>query len=460
MARVQQSQTQDSFWRGILQRPSPRSRPSGYVLEALNVSFRGGAVEGRPGLRPYHGAPFSEHVRGMGFHVDVNGAPTLLVGTQDGKIHRCFEGGDPETLSLEYLPLVDQTRVEPERVNFLSLSGGLITTFIYDGVNQNLKYGGANPGDPTSFDKLTKMGLPVGPNVSTPSNAAPGVSEVGSHLFLMTLNSEHHEGEPGNFESRRDVNIEFTAFADLTFPSPVRGTGANQFDDPQVTTWKLYATAKGGGTFRFVDEADIGVAIHFNITDTTLQERNPVEQFVNGPPPAPAVAMCEHRGQLAAVFLDDENLVRFSYLDKDYMVPEGWPSDYVQPVAHGDGDRIRSLASLQEWMVAFKEQGAFGITGDQFEDYKVVPILAAGGGKHIGIGCYAPGTVLQVENALMFAGRDGIYKISRFASADGGITPERLSGAIDSLYSATRFSLGSACVFDRNHRQFIFFGHG
>lgn len=457
MQRAQQSQTQDSFWRGILQRPSPRSRPAGYVLEALNVSFRGGTPEGRPGLRPYHGAPFSEHVRGMGFHVDHNGHPVLLVACQDGKVQRCVEGGDPETLALTNLPTTEQTRVEPDRVSFLSLSGGLITTFIYDGINTNLKYGGQDPADSTKDDLLTKMGLPQAPNVATPSTAGAGVSNVGTHLFLMTLNSPHHEGEPGNFESRREVTIALAAFADLTFPSPVQGV---DFDDPQVTTWKLYGTTAGGGTFFFVNEADIGVDIHFNVTDLVLGVRNPVEQFVNNAPPAPAVCMAEHRGQLAAVFSDDLNLVRFSYMDQDFMVPEGWPEDYVQPVAHGDGDRITALASLQEWLVVFKQQGAFGITGDSFDDYKVVPVLSAGGGKHVGLGTNAPGCVLQVENMVMFSSRDGIYKISRFASASGGIEPERLSGAIDALYAAVRFGLGSACVFDRNHRQFIFFGHG
>jgi len=240
----------------------------------------------------------------------------------------------------------------------------------------------------------------------------------------------------------------------------VRGTAADEFDDPQVTTWRAYMTVAGGSAFRFVDEADIGVDIVVDLTDTALAERDPVEFFVNDPPVGPAIALAEHRGQLAGVFAADRNIVRFSSLDPEYMVPEGWPEDFVQPVAHSDGDELTTLASLNEWLLCFKNNAAFAIVGDTFEEYIVVPVLAAAGGKRIGIGCFSPGTVLQVENALMFVSRDGIYKIDRYASPSGGITAERLSGPIDDLFAAAKFSLSGATFFDRIHRLFGHLGHG
>lgn len=447
MARQQHSQTQDGFWRGILQRQTPREQSAGYVQEALNVVFRGGAPQSRPGLRPFHGAVFSAPIRGLGFHVDSDGVPTLLVAA-GAAIQRCIENGDPETLTLTNLPAVHQTRIEPERVSFLSLSGGLETTFIYDGVNQNLKYDGT---------RLTQMGIPVAPFPATEGvHSGGGLVPAGKRQYKLTLCSEHHEG------SSNDAFLEVSTggSAKYTVPSPVRGVGVNEFDDPQVNKWRLYSTEAGGGNYFFVDESDIGTGIEVNVSDDTLSARNALEQFVNDPPPAPAMALTEHRGQLAGVFVDDLNLVRFSYMDQNYMVPEGWPQDYVQPVAHGDGDQLKALSSMHEWLVCFKEQATFAIAGEAFDEYKVVPVLAAGGGKHIGIGCYAQGTVLQVENAIMFASRDGIYKISRFASAVGGIDAERLSGAIDDLYAAAKFSLGATCFFDRNNRVFVFLGHG
>jgi hypothetical protein len=430
----------------MLQRQTPREQSAGYTPEALNVVFRGGAPQSRPGLRPFHGASFASPIRGLGFHIDADGVPTLLVAA-GALIQKCIENGDPETLVMTNLPAGDQTRTEPERVSFLSLSGGLETTFIYDGVNQNLKYDGT---------RLTKMGFVVAPFPATEGTHGTGTVPAGTRQLKLTLLSEHHEGSAND----AFLTVVTTANKKYTVPSPVRGTGANQFDDPQVNKWRLYSTIAGGGTYFFVNEADIGVGIEVNLTDDALGARNSLEQFANNPPPAPATAMTEHRGQLAAVFADDLNLVRFSYMDQNYMVPEGWPEDYVQPVAHGDGDQLKALASMHEWLVCFKEQATYAIAGEAFDEYKVVPVLSAGGGRHIGIGCYAPGTVLAVENAIMFASRDGIYKISRFASAVGGIEAERLSGAIDDLYAAAKFSLGSSCFFDRNNRVFVFLGHG
>jgi len=445
---MRQEQTQDGFWRGILQRETPRGRSAGYVPEGLNLVFRGGIPSGRPALRPFHGERFAAPIRGMGFHVRADGSAELLVAAGT-VIQTCFEGGDPETVVMTNLPAANQTRVEPEIVTFLSLSGGLETTFIFDGVNENLKWDDTN---------LTVMGLPVAPIPDAPVSVLTAglINRAGKRLYKITLNSEHHEGPPT--DSFRDVTC--AANKQYTFVSPVRGVGVNEFDDPQVLTWKLYGTIAGGGAYLFIGEADIGTSIIVNLSDDTLGVRDPLAEFVNFKPPAPAVAMAEHRGQLAAVFIDDLGLVRFSFYDEDYMVPEGWPENYVQPVAHGDGDRIAALASNQEWLMVLKTNGTFAISGESFEDYRVVPVLAAGGGKHIGIGCYAAGTVLCVENAIMFASRDGIYKVDRFATATGGIQADRLSGAIDNLYTAAKFSLGATCFFDRTHRVFCFLGHG
>ena len=449
MARRQQSQTQDGFWRGMLQRQTPRGRSAGYAPEALNVVFRGGVPQSRPGLRPYHGAPFSAAIRGLGFHVDDNGVPILLVAAGT-TIQTCVEGGDPETLVMTSLPVADQWRTTPERVSFLSLSGGLNATFVYDGVNQNLKYDG---------EKLTKMGIQVAPVLGLPGTQSSGNVTEGTRSYKATLKNARHEG------AANDTPLVVTVLAGVgaqkyTIPSPVRGASAAQFDDPQVTHWRLFGTTAAVGSYFYIGEAAIGTGIEVNITDTLLGVKNVLEQFANEPPPAPAMALTEHRGQLAGVFTDDLNLVRFSNMDQNYMVPEGWPEDYVQPIAHGDGDTIKALGSMHEWLVCFKEQGTYAISGDKFSEYTVVPVLSAGGGRHMGIGCYAQGTVLQAENAIMFASRDGIYKISRFAGATGGIEADRMSGAIDDLYAAAKFSLGATCFFDRNNRVFVFLGHG
>lgn len=428
----------------MLQRQSPRSQAAGFIREALNVDFIGGVPGSRPGLVPFHGADFPEELVGHAFHRNSDGSVILLLGGASGALYSLLEGSDPVLLSLTTLPVVDQTRVAVPLVNFLSASGGLNQTFIYDGVNQNLKFGSG---------VLSKMGItaPPTPLAATTPNVV-GNNTEGVHLLKMTLNSPTHESDL----SANALSVTVTA-ANKSFviPSPVQGV---DYDDPQVTKWKLYETIKGGGTFFFVDEADITVDITVSVKDVVLQNQGTAETLVNGPPLGPFVALTEHRAQLAGVYALDRGLVRFSNLDRDYMVPEGWPKAFVQPVAHGDGDRLTALASLHEWLVCFKENATYGITGQEFSEYEVKPVLASGASRQ-GIGCANPGTVLQVENSVLFAARDGLYRIDRFQGTSSLIA-DRLTGAIDDLYGAYIFSLGAATSFDRKKRVMQYWGHG
>ena len=452
------SQTFDSYWRGILQRKSPRGQDAGFLDEALNVAFRGGAIQSRPGIRPFNAATFSGIVRGMGWHVKTDGTRELLVAAGTA-LQRCSIAGDPIDIPLTNLPLYNQTRSFVTKVHFLSLSGGTNTTFIYDGVNCNVKWDG---------ELLSKMGLPDG---TTPTQTADnaGNIEKGTRTYVITLLSPYHEGDISLVSY--EVTLTTNGHA-LTFASPVQtpdavGSAAtiqaaaalNQYDDPQVTRWRLWRTFAADATLSFIGEADIGVDIIDNVSDETLLGSDVVEQLVNsGPGPvsvgSPIVAMVEHRGQLVAVFANDLSLLHFSNFDPDYMVPEGWPRNFVQPVSHGDGDVITALRSFNEWCVVFKQNSSHAIIGDAFKDYKIVPMLA--GGTRQGIGCGFPGSVLQIENAVFFASRDGIYRIDR----TGELTAVRMTTNIDDLYAAANFSLGSAAFFDRKKRIFVFLGHG
>lgn len=437
------SQTQDTYFRGILQRRSPREQSAGFLNEALNVACVGGVLTSRPGLRPFNMVEFAAPVRGHAWHVREDGSRVMLIAAGT-KIYSCVEGGDPVELILTGMPTDERTRVEPEHVYFLSLSAGTNTTFIYDGVNPNLKFDGT---------AISRMGIKT-PTVAAVTNLhISGNINTGLHKYVRTLVTPHHESSPS------EVPTEVTATAPSKFKA-LTPVDTVDYDNPAVTKWRLYGTVAGGSAFRFIDEADIGVDITINLTDATLGTRDPVEFFVNDPPPAPAVALAEHRGQLAGVFSDDTNLIRFSNLDPDFMVPEGWPEDFVQPVAHSDGDELTALISLDEWLVAFKLNATYAIVGSSFEEYKVVPVVAAAGGKRIGMGVNSIDMVLQVENAIMFVTRDGIYRASRYENANGGITPDRVSGPIDDLVTAAKFSLGGGAFFDRNHRLVAFLGHG
>lgn len=443
------AQTQDTYFRGILAREHPRKHQAGYLREALNVYVPGGILAGRPGLRPIHAIPFPDPIRGHGWHVYEDGTRELIVAAGE-KLYRLLPGADPVELLLTSMPDDEQTRATPLKVNFLSISGGQNLTFIYDGLNPNLKYDGVT-------QALTRVGIktmlmPPGAPVIA-AGVAPNCIEAGKRDYKWTLSSPWHESDL----NENPLTVTNTTCQTNTFSSP---TDPANYNDPQVTKWSLYRTNASRGSYRFIGTADIGNDITDTTSDAVLEGRTPAEELVNTPPPHPFSALAEHRGQLAAVMIDDLSLVRFSNQHPDYMVPEGWPDDNEIPVAHGDGDRLAALSSMHEWLVAFKEVGTWAIAGEVFEEYKPVPVLAAGGGHRIGIGCFAPGSVIAVENAIMFASRDGVYRIERYESGTGGIHAVRLSGAIDQLYAALDFSLGSSAAFDRKRRVFMWWGFG
>lgn len=370
-------------------------------------------------------------------------------------IQRCIFGGDPETLSLSQLPLYNQTRVEQQKVNFVSLSGGPNTTFIFDGVNANLKWDGIG---------LTKMGVPNGPTPAEPS-IDPGAISPGTRQYVITLRSASSEHEGDISVIKRTVTTTTNHMA--TFPSPVQtpdavGSAAtiaaaaanNQYDDPQVGTWLLWRTTKDGAAYRFIAEADIGVDIADNVTDEQLNGSDPVEELRNGPPQAPIVALVEHRNQMVAIMSDDRSTLRFSNFDPEYMVPEGWPRNYAQPVAPGDGDEVTALRSLGEWCVVFKNNASYALVGEGYKEYKIVPLIAGGGRQ--GVGTAFPGSVFQADNAVFFASRDGFYRIDR----EGQLSANRLSNAIDDLYSAVNFTLTSSAFYDRKRRLIVWLAHG
>lgn len=433
----------------MLQRHSSAAQSQGWQNELLNWRIQGGVPVSRPGIRPFTGAAFPAVIRGQAFHGNADGTFQLLVACANGKLYRCFQGGDPIELSMAGLPVAEQTRVDTEIVNFVSISGGKNATIIYDGVNPNLKWDGVI---------LSRVGIVIPQPPGAPTEAA-GLIEDGTRNYVLTLVSPYFESSPSN-ESAGDGNnyrvVTQTVNKKQTFPSPVPGT---DYDDPQVTMWRLWRTTRGGAELKFINEADIGSTIEDNVPDANMIGRDPVEELVSDPPPSFAVCVCEHRGQLVGVFADDTNILRFTAVDPDYMVTEGWPRNFTQPVAHGDGDEIKAIASFFDWLIVFKNNAAYAVIGENFDAYTVVPILASANTRQ-GIGCYAPGSIRQVENELQWASRDGIYSISRFSDPSGGLKATRISGPIDDLYTAAKFSLGSSSFSERKKRYASFNGHG
>ncbi len=427
----------DGWWRGILQRKSSRQQSPGYVDEAVNIVFIGGVPQSRPGIRPFNGQACSGPIRGMGWHVDSAGVQELLVAAGTD-IQHALPGQDWTTAPLTNLPTADRTRTEPTKAHFLSLSGGAPATIIYDGVNPNLMW---------SEGQLIGLGFRRGLDLAAPTTVGGGNISAGQRSYVMTLVSPTHEGDP----SLNPVLVTNGVNEKNTFTSPT----TLAIDDPQVTQWALYGTVKGGADYFFIDQADIGVDITDNLTDAQKRGSTPLEELRNAKPRGPFKCMAEHRGQVVGVYASNPNVVNFSNFDQQYMVPEGWPGDWEREVAPGDGDEITALVSFWEYLVVFKRNGAWAF-GGTWPDLQLAPILAAGGGHRIGIGVTGPGIIVQIENEVIFGSRDGVYKLER----GNGVQAVRVSGAIDDLYAAARFSLGVSASFDRKRRMLMFWMHG
>jgi hypothetical protein len=441
-------QSYDGYQRGMLARNGPRVAPRGFIRGALNVCFPAGRIRSRPGLAPAHGAAFPAPVRGMGVHIRTDASRDYLVAS-GAAMYRMPLYGDPILLSLAALPSTQNTRVDPTGgVRFLSLSGADSVTFIYDGVNPTIKWTGST---------LTKMGLPTptAPAIPTPT----GGTSIGAGIrdYYRTLKTAYHESDVS--EARR---VQQVGAGGQIFTSPVNGV---DYDDPQVTKWALYRTQAGGAKPFFIGEADLGLTITDNQTDEAMGDLYPADQLGNQPPDSTPfsglfIALVEHQSLVFGVDSFDRSLVRFSSGTDMYMVPEGWPEIRTIPIAHGDGDEITALASFFDWLVVFKQLSTWAIIGNLDVGYTVVPVLAASGGRRLGIGCIAADAVLHLENELIFPSRDGFYLIERFAGVQAGIAAKKISDPIDSIYNCANFSLGAAALYDRQKQVYCFMGHG
>jgi hypothetical protein len=434
-------QTFDLETRGILNRNTARAVPPNYVKEALNLVAQHGRWRSRAGIRPFTGAKSAGIIRGAAYHYRSDGSRDVLTAA-GATIQRNPPFGDPVTLPLTSLPATEQTRVDPTAgVRFLSISGTDALTFIYDGVNPNLKWAGT---------VLTRVGIVPPTAPAAPTNIAGSVNP-GQRKYVRTLWSPYHESNPSD-----SITVTQVGTGGKRFTSPVQGV---DFDDPQVTAWKLYATVAGGARFFFVGKADLGIVIDHTVADNALGP-TALEELVNETPDAKIVSAVEHNGRVFAVFANDRNVVRFCHGTGDYIAPEGWPLGNSLPVAHGDGDEIQLLVSFFEWLVVFKKRGTFSITGNINDGFQIKPVIAAGGALRTGIGCVAAGGVIHLENEIAFPSRDGFYVIERANSLTGGLQSTKISDAIDGIYRCTNFARGSAATYDRTRRIYTFWAHG
>lgn len=446
------SQTYDGYSRGQLSRAHPRRTSPAYDRELFNLIPEGGVRRSRPAVRPYAAASLfgdPNRIAGLGWHVTTAGTRELLIvnGVAADNIRRVRPFQAPEELVTPAL------RSAIDRAFVLNLSGGANLTFLYDGVNPNLKYDGTS---------LTKMGIAAAATPDVPTTdtlASSSALRNGRRKYVYTYASAYHEGNPTPVGQAREVVLADAGNSitqRATFTAPDAGT----IGDSQVTTVKLYRTIDEGEDYFFVTSGAPGATLTDDVSDEALIESQALEEFVNAEPPGPFVALVEHRGQLVGIATDDRGVIRHSYYDPEYMVPEGWPSQWVTPVQPGDSDQLTALASFHEWLVVGKGRSLHTLRGT-WPDYEVAPLEITGVGDRAGIGVGHQGCFIHAGNTLLAITRAGVLAIERADTGHGvDLSARRLTGAINDVWRTLDYEQVVGGVFDRRRQTVFFFVRG
>lgn len=443
-------QSFDGYARGMLARLHPRRTPPGYDQELLNLIPVGGVRRSRPAVRPYATntvTSSADGLIGLGWHLSTTGTRELLVvdANQASKLYRVKPYQAVEDL---LLPASVGSRVQAARAFVLNLSGGANLSFLYDGVNANLKYDGT---------VLSKMGIAAGATPGAPSSdtlASATALTNGTRKYVYTYASAYHEGNPTPVGQAREVTLadggnSITQRSTFTLPS------TSTIADDQVTSVKLYRTIKDGEDYFYVGSGVPSATLTDDVSDEALIESRALEEFINAEPPGPFVALVEHRGQLVGIATDDRGVLHHSYFDPEYMVPEGWPAQWVTPVRPGDSDTCNALASFHEWLIVGKGNSFHKLTGT-WPEYEVSPLEIAGA-TDAGIGVAHQGCFVHAGNILLALTREGLIGIERYGGEQTDLRARRLSGPINDLWNTLDYQHVVGGVFDRRRQTVMFF---
>lgn len=444
-------QEQTNPWFGIYQAGTPPpalNRQFSILLH--NVILKNGMPHTRPGLRRLNGELAGDGARvvyGMAVYRGDSDRLILACGTKLQTI-TLPSGGDPIDIPTN-LPPGFPARTGARTV-FAQLGEQL---FICNGVDENLKFNGVN---------LTRMGIIPPTTLSPPTFSAGGLT--GKVYYRATLVSSALNGSS---ESEPTSALEVVYNNQHgTFSSP-----AVPNSDPQIDRWNLYRTVVGGsptGTFFRVNTTPQPLATNIidNLSDLTLTASTQMAGLLkNSHPPGKFSQLTAHQGRLVGVPHNDPNSIVWSDLGLDlggiYFKPESWPPINRLPFGSLGGTRITGLVSFFEWLVVFQDFGVWAVLGPLSDEASrtVTPILVAPDNR--GVGVSDVGNIALAENRIYFAGTDGIYKLEREpGSPNSALRLQLVSANITKLYQEIDFSKGGVSVYNRDDRQFMFFGRG
>lgn len=157
--------------------------------------------------------------------------------------------------------------------------------------------------------------------------------------------------------------------------------------------------------------ADVNSPTIGDNTTTTYEDHeydDTIDDFSEEPtdiPPKASRYFKLHKNRLfVAGNTNEPSRLYYSDINDDFFRP----TSYIN-VARNDGDVITGLAILHDNLIIFKRNSIYILSGSTNANFVLRKAPAQ-------VGCYAPRTIIQLENEILFLHRDGVY------SFDGAVT--------------------------------------
>ena len=430
MAIPIRKELQDKACLGLYQRPATSGLNPRYLREAFNADLRGGVISKRLGVRR------------------VNN--TALSGTPYGIFYARFASGTNERLAASGGNISRVTR-EPDNItanlpsDWSARTGGTTYwvmladhVFISNAVDNDIKYNGS---------ALQKWGIEAPAAIGAITESAGAVTSQRRYIAIYYNSTTQQEGSESPQSSTINLDGEQASVASPSAPT-----------DPQVNQWRLYAAVITGGrpgVFYRVGTANIASAIADNLSDSSLQVRQPLEEFTNNSPPSAFKIICSHAGRIVGVPQGDQSVAVISDHDGFFSKPESFPLMNYIPINYRDGDVITAMASMDEYLLFFKQFSIWAMIGS-WPDISLKAISYRP--DHTSLGTIDQRAVVAFQREVVFPSHDGVYVLTKGQTANEGLfSTSKISGPIDDLYDMVDQSAAMHASYDRSRRQYRLF---
>jgi len=299
--------------------------------------------------------------------------------------------------------------------------------------------------DTTAKVGSVEIGYPIAPMILAAAVHTPGNLSVGTYSYVAVWEWADGFGRRHQSAPSEPATIELSAAeqAQITFPPytstalglTMRFGGMWTLSGPYLV---IYRTTAGGTEYHRLGTPTALSASSFddNIADSTIADEEFVYTAGNVLPNvlAPSCRFARQAGgRLWCGGLWSEDQIECSKL----IVPDEQPA-FTGHASHrvSFGRPVTGLASIDDQLVIFAEDGIFTIAGDGPNDQGIGSFVVRS--VSLGIGCVSEPSICETDLGVIFRSRLGFYLLPR------GLGPPQYIGAAVQTTAASYRSLASA----------------